>query len=56
MSYGTSSWQTVGIFTQARKIVLDNLTPGATYTVQDRAIGGITGSSDWSDPVSHMSL
>ncbi len=56
MNYGTSGWQTVGVFTQARKILLENLTPGTTYTVQARAIGGITGSSDWSDPVSHMSL
>jgi hypothetical protein len=56
MSYGTNGWQVVGIFTQARKIVLENLTPGTTYTVQARAIGGSTGSSDWSDPVSHMSL
>jgi hypothetical protein len=53
---GTSGWQVVGIFTQARKIILENLTPGTTYTVQARAIGGSTGSSDWSDPSSHMSL
>jgi hypothetical protein len=56
MSYGASGWQVVGIFTQARKIVLENLTPGTTYTVQARAIGGLTGTSDWSDPVSHMAL
>jgi hypothetical protein len=56
MSFGTNGWQSVGIFTQARKIVLEHLTPGTTYTVQARAIGGITGASDWSDPVSHMSL
>lgn len=56
MSYGTSGWQATGVFTQARRIVLDQLTPGTTYTVQARAIGGSTGYSDWSDPVSHMSL
>jgi hypothetical protein len=42
-------------FTQARRIILDNLTPDTTYTVQARAIGGSTGSSDWNDPISHMS-
>jgi hypothetical protein len=40
--------------TQARRVILPNLTPGATYTVQARAVGGTTGYSDWSDPVSHM--
>jgi hypothetical protein len=56
MSYDTSGWQAVGAFTQARRIVLENLTPGTTYTLQARAIGGSTGYSDWSDPVSHMAL
>ncbi|MGN6555240.1 MAG: fibronectin type III domain-containing protein [Verrucomicrobiota bacterium] len=56
ISTGANSWQTIGIFTQSRKILLENLTPGVTYTVQVRAIGGLTGYSDWSDPVSHMSL
>lgn len=46
--------QTVGIFTSARRILIPNLTPGVVYTVQVRAIGGSTGYSDWSDPVSHM--
>ncbi|NOS68990.1 MAG: fibronectin type III domain-containing protein [Verrucomicrobia bacterium] len=35
-------------------VLLDGLTPGATYAVQARAVGGTTGYSDWSDPVSHM--
>jgi len=35
---------------------MTNLTPGTTYNVQVRAIGGSTGYSDWSDPSSHMSL
>lgn len=56
LSYNGGTWQAAGIFTQARKIVLTDLTPGTTYTIQARAIGGSTGSSDWSDPVSHMSL
>jgi len=29
------------------------LTPGQVYTVQVRALGGLTGQSDWSDPSSH---
>ena len=30
--------------------------PGVTYTVQVRGVGGTTGYSDWSDPVSHMAM
>jgi hypothetical protein len=56
VSYGPDGWHAAGIFTQARRIVLANLTPGTTYTIQVRAIGGITGASEWSDPISHMSL
>lgn len=53
---GNTPWQDMGTFTQARRIVLTNLTPGSSYTVQARAIGGSTGQSDWSDPVSHMAM
>lgn len=42
--------------TQTRRIMLTNLTPGTTYTVQSRAVGGSTGYSNWSDPVSHMAM
>ncbi|HEU5122741.1 MAG TPA: fibronectin type III domain-containing protein [Verrucomicrobiae bacterium] len=56
LSYAGGNWQGAGVFTQARKIILTDLTPGTTYTIQARAIGGSTGSIDWSDPVSHMSL
>ncbi|MEP6663429.1 MAG: fibronectin type III domain-containing protein [Verrucomicrobiota bacterium] len=55
MSYGTTGWQAVGVFTQSR-VVIPDLTPGTTYTLQARAIGGSTGYSDWSDPVSHMAM
>jgi hypothetical protein len=48
-------WVPGGVFTQARKIVVENLTPGTMYTFQVRAVGGTTGYSGWSDPVSHMS-
>ncbi|HEY2329637.1 MAG TPA: fibronectin type III domain-containing protein [Verrucomicrobiae bacterium] len=47
-------WTPAGVFGQARGIVLPGLTAGQVYSVQARAIGGSTGYSDWSDPVSHM--
>jgi hypothetical protein len=47
-------WTPAGVFPQTRGIVLPGLTPGQIYSVQARAIGGSTGYSDWSDPVSHM--
>ena len=46
--------QSGGVFTQARRILVAGLTPGTAYTLQVRAIGGSTGSSPWSEPVSHM--
>jgi Fibronectin type III domain len=55
-STGTGAWQAAGTFTQARRIVIPDLTPGTTYNVHVRAIGGSTGYSDWSDPVSHMAM
>jgi hypothetical protein len=51
---GAAEYEAAGIFTQARKIKQDGLTPGLWYDWQFRAIGGSTGYSDWSDPVSHM--
>ena len=51
---GNGTWTDAGIYTQARRIVLGNLTPGTTYSVRARAIGGSTGTSDWSAPVSLM--
>lgn len=53
---GNGAWQMVGIFTQARRILVPNLVPGTVYEFQVRAVGGTLGYSDWSDPVSHMSL
>jgi hypothetical protein len=47
-------WQEAGIFTQARRITLTGLTPGTIYFVRVRAIGGSTGYSAWSLPVSLM--
>jgi hypothetical protein len=53
-SVGTGAWQAAGAFTAARRIILTGLTPGTVYKVQARAIGGLTGYSDWSDPSSHI--
>ena len=44
------------IATQARRIIVGSLTPGTTYNIQARAIGGSEGYSEWSDPVSHMAI
>jgi hypothetical protein len=49
-----AGWLPAGIFTQARRIEIDSLTPGTVYTVQVRAIGGSTGYSDWSAPQTCM--
>ena len=54
MKTGEGAWQNLGIFPQARRIELTNLTPGTVYTVQVRGIGGSKYYSDWSDPSSHM--
>jgi len=51
---GNGDWKTVAITTKARKVILQGFTPGATYDLQARGVGGSTGYSDWSDPVSHM--
>ncbi|HEY0550578.1 MAG TPA: fibronectin type III domain-containing protein [Verrucomicrobiae bacterium] len=56
MKNGTGDYQTVGIFTYARLILINGVVPGQTYTVQVRAIGGLTGYSDWSDPSSRMAM
>ncbi len=49
-------WQSGGLSTKSRNMPLNGLTPGTTYSIQVRAVGGSTGYSDWSDPVSHMSM
>jgi hypothetical protein len=50
------AWQDSGLFTNSRAMAVGGLTPGGNYQFQVRAVGGSTGYSDWSDPVSHMSL
>ena len=47
-------WQAAGSFTAARSLKVSGLIPGTTYVCQVRAIGGSTGYSDWSNPVSRM--
>ena len=54
MKTGDGAWQNLGIFPQARRIELTDLTPGTVYSVQVRGIGGSKYYSDWSDPSSHM--
>jgi hypothetical protein len=51
---GNGGWQDAGIYTSARRIVLQNLTPGTMYNIRARAVGGSTGYSEWSDPVARM--
>jgi hypothetical protein len=48
------SWQTAGLFTAARSMKVSGLIPGTTYVFQVRAVGGSSGYSDWSNPVSRM--
>ncbi len=47
-------WQAVGLFTNSRSMTITGLVPGTTYSFQVRAVGGSTGTSDWSNPVSRM--
>ena len=47
-------WQTAGLFTNSKSMTIAGLLPGTTYVFQVRAVGGSTGYSDWSHPVSRM--
>ncbi len=53
---GGKTYQSIGTFPQARRLVVPNLTPGTTYTFMFRALGGSNDAGDWSDPVSHMAM
>ena len=48
------AWQPADLFTSTKSITIEDLIPGMTYVFQVRAIGGSTGYSDWSNPVSRM--
>ncbi len=50
------AWQNAGLFTNSRSITIAGLVPGTTYVFQVRAVGGSTGYSDWSNPVSRMCM
>jgi hypothetical protein len=43
-------------FASSKAILFKGLTAGITYTLQLCALGGSTGKSDWSDPVSKMAV
>ncbi len=47
-------WQAAGLFTASQSITIAGLGPGTTHVFQVRAVGGSTGYSDWSNPVSRM--
>lgn len=49
-------WISAGLFSNSRAMPIYGLTPGQNYVFRFRAIGGSTGSSDWSDPVGHMRM
>ena len=53
---GQGGWQEAGIFPQARRMEVANLTPGTLYEIRVRALGGSTGYSEWSAVTSRMSL
>lgn len=43
-------------FKSTRRMEINDLTPGGNYVFEVCALGGSTGQSDWSNPVSRMSL
>lgn len=48
-----ANWQS-SVFTRARLMRVFHLIPGKRYLLQIRAIGGLTGQSEWSAPFSQM--
>ena len=49
-------WQTGQFAPNTRALAINGLTPGTTYAIQVRALGGSTNYSDWSDTVQHMAM
>lgn len=45
---GAGEWVDGGIHPKARRLVLENLTPGTVYEIQVRALGGSTRYGEWS--------
>jgi hypothetical protein len=56
IKFGNGDYGPEQSFASSKAIIFKNLTPGTTYTIQVRAVGGSTGLGDWSDPVSHMAM
>ena len=52
---GGKTWTEWGPFNGSRRMVLQPTTPGTTYMIEFCALGGSTGQSPWSDPISRMS-
>jgi hypothetical protein len=48
------AWSHREVSTDSRKVRVAGLTPGATYLIRVRAVGGTTGYSDWSPAVTKM--
>ncbi len=49
-------WQSAPLFTNSRAMHVPGLTRGEDYMLRVRAVGGSTGYSEWSNPVSHMCM
>jgi hypothetical protein len=49
-----TTWMNGGSYTSARRMTLSPTTPGKLYSIQIAALGGSTGQSAWSNPVSIM--
>lgn len=50
------NWQDGGDFPNTKSVVVLNLVPGTRYDFRVQFIGGSTGTSDWSDTLSHMAV
>jgi len=51
---GGKTWLADVFSTQSRRITVPGLTPGTTYVIRVRAIGGSTGCSEWSQTTTIM--
>ena len=49
-------WQDGGDFPNTKVVVVPQLVPGTLYDFRVQFIGGSTGSSEWSDTLSHMAI
>ena len=50
----TGDWMPSAFSGDSRRIIFNGLSPGKTYVLQVRALGGATGQSDWTEPTSIM--